>query len=50
MDTPLFTPLDLMFLLCSSGQQKNVNVVGDHSMNIYIKFGSNWPSGFREEH
>jgi hypothetical protein len=26
-----------------------INFVGDHQMNIPTKFGSNCPSGFREE-
>ena len=29
--------------------KKNTNFVGTHLMNIPTKFGSNWPSGFREE-
>ena len=49
MDTPLFIPLDLLFLLCTSDQQKNIICVGNHPMNISTKFCSNWPSGFREE-
>ena len=28
---------------------KPINFVGDHPMNIPSKFGSNWPSGFREK-
>jgi hypothetical protein len=28
---------------------KNRNFVEDHPRNIPAKFGSNWPSGFREE-
>jgi hypothetical protein len=28
---------------------KNSNFVEDHPRNIPAKFGSNWPSGFREE-
>ena len=50
MDTTFRTPLGLLFLLCNSDQQqKNINSVGDHLMNIHTKFGSNWPSSFREE-
>jgi hypothetical protein len=28
---------------------KNRKFVEDHSRNIPVKFGSNWPSGFGEE-
>ena len=27
-------PLGLLFLFCTSDQQKNINFVGDHPMNI----------------
>jgi len=47
-DNIILTPLDLLFLLCISDQQKN-NFLEDHPMNIPTKFGSNWPSGFRED-
>jgi hypothetical protein len=30
-------------------ETKNSNFVEDHPRNIPAKFGSNWPSGFREE-
>ena len=32
-----------------SKRKKRINFVGDHPLNILTKFGSNWPSGFREE-
>ena len=36
------TALSLLFLLCTSDQQKNnINFVVDHPMNIPIKLGSN---------
>jgi hypothetical protein len=48
--TPFLTPLDLWFLLCTSDQQKKaIHFLEDHQMNIPTKFGSNLPSGFREE-
>jgi hypothetical protein len=28
---------------------ENINFVEDHPRNTPAKFGSNWPSGFREE-
>ena len=28
---------------------KNINFLGDYPLAIPTKFGSNWPSGFREE-
>jgi hypothetical protein len=43
MDTPVLTPLGLLFLLYTSDQQKNINFVWDNPMNIPTKFGSNWP-------
>jgi hypothetical protein len=37
------------FCLCISDQQKTMNLLEDSPVNIPTKFGSNWPSGFREE-
>jgi hypothetical protein len=45
----LLTPLGLLFLLCTSDQQQKHIFVGDHPLNSHIKYGSNWPSGFRKE-
>ena len=41
------TQLGLLFLLCTSDQQKHKLCKGP-SINIPTKFGSNWPSGFKE--
>ena len=30
-------------------KKKTINILEDHPINIPTKFGSNWPSGFREE-
>ena len=49
MDTPFLKPLGLLFLLCTSDQQKNINFVRDYPMNILTEFSFNWPSGFTEE-
>jgi len=47
MDTPFLTSLGLLYLLCTSDQQKKI--VEDHPMNIPTKLGYNWLSDFREE-
>ena len=47
---PYLTPLGLLFLLCTSNQQKKPHIlVENHPMYIPTKFGFNWPSCFREE-
>jgi hypothetical protein len=38
-----------MLIVKNLKYKKNPNILEDHPINIPIKFGSNWPSGFREE-
>ena len=47
MDTSFSTPLELLFVLCTSDQP--INGAGDHPMNIPAKLGSKWQNGFREK-
>ena len=49
---PILTHLGPLFLLCNSEFLINnkTKLLEDHPMNIPIKLGSNWPSGFREEY
>jgi hypothetical protein len=46
---PFYTPLELLFLLCTSNQQIIKKILEDHPMNIPTRFGSNCPSGLRED-
>ena len=43
MDTPFLKPLGLLFLLCTSDQQKNKLCKGPSNEH------SNWPNCFTEE-
>ena len=43
---PFHTSMGILFLLC---KKNPINSLEDHPMNIPVKFGSNWPSGIREE-
>jgi hypothetical protein len=47
IDTSFTTPLELLFVLCTSDQL--INCEGDHPVNIPTKFGSKWENRFREE-
>ena len=47
MDTCFSTPLELLFVLCTSDQP--IKCEGDHPVHIPTKFGSKWQNGFREE-
>jgi hypothetical protein len=47
--TPFLIPMVLLFLLCTSDQQKIINFLEDHPIDIPTNFDSNWSSGFREE-
>jgi hypothetical protein len=48
MDMPFLTRMSILFLLWTSDQQKH-NLCRDNPLNIPTKFGSNWPSGLRED-
>jgi hypothetical protein len=47
MDTSFLTPLELLFVLCTSDQP--INCEEDHPVNIPTKFGSKWQNLFKEE-
>jgi hypothetical protein len=47
MDTQFLTPLCLLFILCTSDQQTNINFVVDPQINIPTNFGYNWPNGLK---
>ena len=47
LDTSFLTPLELLFVLCTSNQP--INCEGDHPVHIPTKFRSKWQHGFREE-
>jgi hypothetical protein len=47
MDTSFSTPLELLFIFCTSDQP--ITCEGDHLVNIPTKFGSKWQNGFREK-
>jgi len=47
MDTSFSTPLELLFVLCTSDQP--INCEGDHPVNIPTRLGCKWQNGFREE-
>jgi hypothetical protein len=36
------------FLWWISNKKKHIKIVENHLMNIPTKFGSNWPTGFRD--
>ena len=44
-DNLIFDTFRALVILCTDN--KKTNIFKNHKMNISIKFGSNWPSGFR---